>query len=256
MSTTFIDFKELKESVSMFQVMNYLGLKLTQKGEQFRGCCPVHAGGERSLVVTPSKSVFYCWATKSGGDQIQLAAHVRGSSVKEAAAWLQQQGTVPVPKGEKPAGTVQVPGNSTELQPLAYLEPGADALKGTGLSEETCRLFQAGYAPKGVLRGRLAIPVHDRAGKLVAYCGRSLKPEDQPTLKFHNFDPTQTVWNAHRISGSDLLVAKDPLQAMTEVQNGLPMDSVVSFLTEGVTPHQLEILAALMDENGIELAHF
>ncbi len=43
---------------------------------------------------------------------------------------------------------------------------------------------------------------------------------------------------------------RDPLDVLIATQNGI--DNAVCFLTETVTPHQLQILAAFMDSLRIE----
>src|ERR1043166_3869335 len=92
MATTFIDFAELKEKVSIHQVMTFLNLNLKQSGGQYRGPCPVHGGGERALVVTPGHrrndgtlGSFYCQVSKQGGDSIGLYSHCQACGAKEAA---------------------------------------------------------------------------------------------------------------------------------------------------------------------------
>jgi len=80
----FIDFAEIKRRISLHQCMTMLGLPLKQSGNQYRGSCPVHGGGERTLVVTPDKG-FYCFGEKKGGDQIALVAHVKQISNRDAA---------------------------------------------------------------------------------------------------------------------------------------------------------------------------
>jgi hypothetical protein len=96
------------------------------------------------------------------------------------------------------------------------------------------------------MRGRLAIPVHNRGGVLMAYCGRAVRGES-PTLIFPNgFDPTLVIYNAHRIAEGELYLVRDPLAVLTAFQSGV--ENVVAFLTEGIAAQQLESLAALMDE--------
>lgn len=51
-------------------------------------------------------------------------------------------------------------------------------LKDRGLSLATARRFQIGYCARGLLRGTIAIPIHDEDGDLVAYAGRRLKGAD------------------------------------------------------------------------------
>jgi hypothetical protein len=56
----FVDFAELKTRVAIEQAMQMLGLNLTLHGNQYRGACPVcKAGGDRALIVTPAKGLFY-----------------------------------------------------------------------------------------------------------------------------------------------------------------------------------------------------
>ena len=96
----FIDYAELKTRVTMHDAIQKLGLELKRAGHQLRGFCPkCLCGGDRALVVTPDKGLFYCWACKGdknangSGDQLALVAHIRGLTLNEAANWL--AGTVP-----------------------------------------------------------------------------------------------------------------------------------------------------------------
>jgi hypothetical protein len=98
--------------------------------------------------------------------------------------------------------------------------------------------FGAGFAPKGIRRGRFAIPIHDRSSTLLAHCGRAVKDES-PSLIFPNgFDPRRANFNAHRIVEGDLFLVRDPLQALTAHECGI--ENVVAFLTENVTALHLE----------------
>jgi hypothetical protein len=136
--------------------------------------------------------------------------------------------------------------------PLTYLEPAHEAVQALGISQATCEAFQAGYAPRGVLRGRLAVPVRNKAGELVAYAGIAVTKEQSPALLFHNFDPHGVIFNADRVAeGGDLFVCRDPLAVLLAVENGIPAETVVSFLAP-ITAQSLEVLAALMDEKRIE----
>jgi DNA primase len=136
------------------------------------------------------------------------------------------------------------------LQPLSYLEAEHDLVLAVGIAPDTALHFGAGYAPRGIMRGRLAIPIHDRDGKLLAYCGRAVKDES-PTLIFPNgFNPASVIFNADRIGTGELYLVRDPLQVLAAHQSGI--DNVVAFLTDGISAQQLEMLAALMDETGCD----
>jgi hypothetical protein len=68
-------YAELKTRVSIHDAIQKLGLELKPAGHQLRGFCPqCKAGGDRALVITPDKSLFYCFNAKIGGDQIALSA--------------------------------------------------------------------------------------------------------------------------------------------------------------------------------------
>ncbi len=246
----FVDFAALKDSVAIETVVPLLGIDMKQFNNQWRGQCPAcRSGGNRALVITPEKSAFYCFGGRTGGDVIAFVAHIRSCSMKDAAIWLEEQ------MGEGSSGRrakATVPEerpreDARSLQPLTYLQPEHEAVQALGVSPETCTLFGAGYARKGIMRGRLAIPVHDRTGTLIAYCGQAVKGES-PALIFPNgFVPQEHIFNAHTLEPGEgeIVLARDPLEVMIAAQNGI--GNSIAFLTETVQPQQLEMLASLMD---------
>ena len=255
----YVDFATVKEQVPIEQAIERLGLSLKQRNGQWRGPCPTcQSGGERALVVTPAKRAFYCFGGRVGGDVIAFVAHIRDCSMKDAAEFLAEgnstsTNTSIASRNSTSSGTVPEERSKEgvrNLRPLTYLQPGHEAVLEMGLEEDTCVSFGAGYAPKGIMRGRLAIPIHDWNGNLVAYCGRTVT-QDSPTLIFPNgFRPEEHIFNANRIGEGELVLMRDPLDVLLATQNGI--DNAVCFLTETVTPHQLQILAAFMDSSGIE----
>lgn len=177
----YIDFSEVKERVSIDQAVQKLGLKATKSGQQLRAPCPIcRTGGDRALAITPAKNLFYCFAAQSGGDQIQLAAHVRNEGPKQAAQWL--LGNVPVPS----SGTRTVPTVSKEhaggFTPLDYLQADHAAVEAVGFDQETAAALGVGYAPKGLMKGTVAIPVRLEDGTLAGYIGIT---EAKLPPKFH-----------------------------------------------------------------------
>ncbi|MEQ1522499.1 MAG: CHC2 zinc finger domain-containing protein [Aestuariivirga sp.] len=92
MTAKFIDVQHLKQPVKIEEVVELLGLTLKQYGTQRRGPCPAcKSGGDRTLIVTPTKGTFYCFATKLGGDVIGLASHIYGIGMKEAAQLIAEK---------------------------------------------------------------------------------------------------------------------------------------------------------------------
>jgi len=126
------------------------------------------SGGDRAIVITPAKGVFFCFAAREGGDLIALAAHIRKVDVKDAAAWL-DGGTVPSKK-EGSGNQVPPKGNSS-LEPLAYLEHEHVAVEALGFAAEDAKALGISYCPKGIMRGTLAVPVRLEDGTLAGYIG-------------------------------------------------------------------------------------
>lgn len=158
----FIDFAVLKERLTIEQVVSMLDLKLKSSNKQLRGACPsCKSGGERALVVTPERQAYYCFADQKGGDLIQLAAHIKDISVKDAAQFLSST----VPEATEAKQT------SEKLQPLSYLEPEHEAVLAVGFDPEVAKALGIGYAKKGILRGTVAVPVRLPDGSLAGYIG-------------------------------------------------------------------------------------
>lgn len=173
----FIDFVALKERVSIEDAAALLGLRLTKSGAQLRAPCPIcKSGGERALAITPAKNLFYCFAAQAGGDQIQLVAHVRACKLTEAAEFLGGTSTVKstststVPTVSKERAT-SPPAPQTGMSPLDYLDAEHPAVEAAGFNSTEAAQLGIGYAPKGLMRGTVAVPIRDEHGTLLGYIG-------------------------------------------------------------------------------------
>jgi hypothetical protein len=63
----FVDFAALKQRVSIEQTAVLLGLQTNPAGNQLRAACPAcKEGGDRAIVITPEKGLFYCFPGKVG----------------------------------------------------------------------------------------------------------------------------------------------------------------------------------------------
>lgn len=250
----FIDFADVKARVSIEDAAEKLGLALKPSAGKLRCPCPVHGGGDRAMVITPEKGLFCCFGSRpsTGGDQIQLVAHVKDISVKEAAEFL--AGTVPLsrdktaPQNNKSPSTVPTspPGRKPGFDVAAYaakLDPGAPALAPLGISAETLKDWKAGYSNSGTNRGRLAIALHDRDGNTIGFAGRALSNE-QPTLIIPNgINPQEIIFGSERVEQGTLYLVRDVLDVLKAHESGVT--NCVCFLTE-ITALQIEMLAALM----------
>jgi hypothetical protein len=211
----FVDFAALKQRISIEQVVGLLGLEMRPEGNQLRSACPAcQKGDKRTLVVTPSKGVWFCHVAEKGGDLINLAAHVRDEKLSVAAHWLEKQvgGVTSTPSSPTSGGgTVSnsstsapvtsstshltVP-NAPAAEPMTATPNGVDPrlikiadrldhehpdVLALGLSPETAEDLGVGYDPKGVMRGRVLFPLY-RDGVLTAFMG--FAPNMEPMVKF------------------------------------------------------------------------
>lgn len=81
-------------------------------------------------------------------------AHVRGGTVKEAAEWLAGDR----PRGDtKPKENVDKPNEG--FKPLEYLQAEHPAVEAIGFDPDVAQALGIGFAPRGVLKGTVAIPL-------------------------------------------------------------------------------------------------
>jgi DNA primase len=189
----YIDFKELKARVSIADVAALLDLTLSDRNDELRGPCPhCREGGDRALIVTPAKQVFYCFAAEQGGDCIALVAHIKQCSMREAAIFIHtglragdghvHDGAGHVPVKDDTEHAPETAAAQPALKPLSYLIYEHESVQALGLDEKTAEALGIGYAKKGIMRGRVAIPLRRHDGTLVGYCGYA--PSSDLPLKF------------------------------------------------------------------------
>jgi len=114
------------------------------------------------------------------------------------------------------------------LEARRGLQASHDASQAFGAAPVTGAHFAASFAPKSVRRGRLAIPIHDRAGALIADCGRAAKHESPSLIFPKGFDPRGPIFNAHRFAEGDRFLVRDPLPALTAHESGIKPASKTS----------------------------
>src|SRR5205814_129506 len=105
-------------------------------------------------------------------------------------------------KGESGKGFVNEPLGFA----LNHLDSKHSYLSNRGLSEETISTFGIGFCEKGSMAGRVAIPIENQSGKLVAYAGRwpGDPPENQSKYRFpKDFRKSLEVYNYHRAANAD-----------------------------------------------------
>ncbi len=126
-----------------------------------------------------------------------------------------------------------------------------DLIMGCGLA----RPSQNGSKPYDVFRGRIMFPIHDARGRVIAFGGRAMDPNDN--AKYLNspetelFDKSRTLYNyapAREAAGKGqpLIVAEGYMDVIALAQAGFP--GAVAPLGTAVTETQLQLMWRAVDE--------
>ncbi|MBM4092052.1 MAG: hypothetical protein FJ276_21870 [Planctomycetes bacterium] len=87
-----VDFDLLRSEITMQQVLDEIGFRATHRdGDQLRGPCQVHGSTSphsRACSVNLREGRYYCHKCKSHGNQLELYAAVKNTTVYQAAVDL------------------------------------------------------------------------------------------------------------------------------------------------------------------------
>ncbi len=240
---------EIKTRIDIVNYVQRFVPSLKKAGRNYKACCPFHSEKTPSFVVNPERQTWRCFgACAEGGDLFTFAQKMNGWDFKEALRELGQEAGVQVRRQ-----TAEQKSRSEHLNRLrgilaaaaeyyhSYLL-GAEGLKAfvyvrdkRGLTEDTIKSFQIGYAPDRwdgllkMLRGlgygeaeiievglairsergrvydrfrqRMMIPIRDERGRVVGFGGRVLHPQDHP--KYINSPQTPLFDKSRLLFGLD-----------------------------------------------------
>jgi len=210
-----VDFRSLKEQVRLCHVIGRYGVTLQAVASGvLRGRCPLPTHGSQdsalSFSINSAKNVWACHSQSCivarggaiGGNVLDFVAAMEGCSIRAAALLLRHQFGM---AGENTSALrpIRQPALAPANRALGFQLFGLDPLHAyiseRGISPATARLFGIGYyAGRGFLSGRVAIPIHNEAGALVAYAGRSVD-EQLPKYKLPPaFRKSSELFNLHR----------------------------------------------------------
>ncbi len=285
MATRWIDFSALKRQVSIRDVLARYGLLdalQEKKPGRLVGPCPIHGGKNgTSFNVDLEKNVFHCFSQCGGGNVLDLVMKLeRTNSIRAAgeklADWFglkfertRRAATTKTPptKAVAPAPTQSPPvstGNGIPSNPplerlLRDLNPDHPYLVARGLTVPTIREFGIGYCNRGLMRGRIAIPIHDEEGRLVAYAGRAVEHAlAEKAGKYRlpdGFKKSLVLFNLHRViahGGRVGIVAEGFVDVFKIHQAGFPnalalMGSTLSEAQEHLLLAHFDRLALMFD---------
>lgn len=259
METNWVDFRLVKESVSMQMALeHYNVIGLRKNGSELRGRCPIHKGEDsRTFQVNITKNVFQCFSCKARGNVLDFVAAVEGCTVREAALKLTQwfgvgesqsvRQPAHKPARQKLSAAPQTDGPEQPINPpLRFqlrVDSGHEYGINRGVSKATLEFFGSGFClSKGTFAGRFLFPLHNEAGELVGYAGRAIN-DAEPKYLFPSgakgFHKSQLVYNLHRVLalGTDTVIIVEGFFSVLWLhQAGLP--SAVGLLGSELSAEQ------------------
>jgi DNA primase len=259
----FVDFRDLKQRVTIREILGHYGWldQLRGQGDRLSGPCPICDSGGNSLRVSQEKNCFKCFRCEAAGNILDFVAGMEDCSIRESALqiaeWFRIETARPSKKRSNPrrgrskrvdddAAEVDQPDPETTEPstptpesrnlpeaniPLTFelkLDPEHPWFEEVGLTPETVKEFGLGYCSKGLMRDRIAFPIHNLNGELVAYAGLWIgedPDEGQVPWKYpKDFRADLAVFNLHRVWQQELaetvMIAADPLEAVHWWQSG------------------------------------
>ena len=239
MSNPFVSFKVLKETVSMSQLLEHYGLLSgfkPQGTDGLAGACPLHGGtNPTQFKVSISKNCWHCFGGCRGGNVLDFVMAMEKVEVRQAALLLSQWfgvGGKDVRSAKaQPAGGVEATAKAVKepaLTPTSPPETAAPAgekpgeeinpplrfaglkdldptgLVSRGFTPTTLEAFGAGMCRRGLMKDRIAMPIHHPDGALVAYAGLAPEARAPEPVKYPDgFHREWEVFNLHRARRED-----------------------------------------------------
>ena len=282
MATRWIDFAELKHQVSIRDILERYGILEglhEKKPGKLVGACPIHGGKNgTSFNVDTAKNVFHCFSECGGGNILDLVMKLEDCSIREAGEklsdWFElrfdRRGGIAknAKRRAKPQGNTTASHNSGRSDASRVNPPLERSLKNLnqdhpylverGLTVPTIRAFGIGHCTRGLMRGRIAIPIHDEGGTLVAYAGRAVESDPgAPNGKYRlpdGFKKSLVLFNLHRAADHgdrSLIVVEGFFDCFKVHQAGFP--NVVALMGSTLSEPQQELILAHSDRIALML---
>ncbi len=204
------DFKkeveEIKRKLSIEKVLEKYGmlegLKRTLSNNLY-GPCPIHKGDNpHAFNVSLDKNLWNCFTRCGGGTVIDLIMKIENVSFKEAIKKAKRiLKECNIEEYERKFKNIE---RNKPLEFRLILDHTHPYLIERRIKWETAHYFDIGYCNTGLLKGRIAIPIHDENGCLVAYAGRAINEKIKPKYKFPaRFRKSLILYNYWRVKNND-----------------------------------------------------
>jgi DNA primase len=276
---TWIDFRELRKQLDFAEVLRHYGVEVNLKGKQHHGFCPLpsHEGkrNSQSFSANVKRGIWQCFGCGGKGNVLDFAVLMEkanpenGEDVRRVAASLQAEflGRSTLAKRQESEGEGK-DDNAVINAPLDFelkgLAAGHAYFADRSFTADTVARFGLGYCSRGLLAGRIAIPLHDGAGKLIGYAGRLIEDskisEESPKYRFpgrrkrrevvYDFRKSLFLYNGYRITGpvDDLVVLEGFTGLWWLSQAGIV--NIVATMGASCSEEQAEAIVSLVSPSG------
>jgi DNA primase len=247
-----INFKELRSKLQFENVLRHYRIDAKRRGNRVTALCPLPDHPKRtdnqprtaSLSVNLARNIFQCFGCKASGNALEFAAKMEGfdpsdpeqfrtaalkvaevfgicttATASDCSPPTNTRATAPSSGKAKSHPSNDFAANHIPLinAPLDFELKNLDVdhmyLRDRGFLPETIQHFGLGYCNRGIMKGRVVIPLHTPAGQLVGYAGRitddELISDECPKYRFpgnrekdgvrYEFRKSLLLYNAHRI---------------------------------------------------------
>lgn len=219
--------EEIRNKIDIVAVISEY-VKLRKTGKNYVGLCPFHSEKSPSFTVSPEKQLFHCFGCGEGGNLFTFFMKMENISFGEAVKELASRIGISVSEDNFAKSKKTEKEKLYEVMLLAAKffrkcleesvgEKARNYLAKRGISSESAKLFQLGFAPDGWdnlfkflisrgvapdlietagltlpreekgnyydrFRNRLIFPIFDLRGRVIAFSGRTLSEEEPKYL--------------------------------------------------------------------------
>lgn len=212
-------------------------IQLSPAGKNFKALCPFHGEKTPSFIVSKERQIWHCFGCGEGGDVFKFVMKYENIEFSEALRFLAEKAGVPIKSlgaaEQREFGVlIDIHSEATNFfqNTLEKNIKAAEYLNKRGLTKETIREFEIGFAPGGeyltlyliqqgfdvndIVRAgiayknanglyrdrfdqRIIFPIHNNIGKVVAFTGRLIAEKDD-SPKYMN-SPETPIFNKSKI---------------------------------------------------------
>lgn len=288
----YVDFRDIRSRLTMEQVLQHYNLLDTFKrtGHSLSGPCPIHKGTNKTQFrVDTERNIWNCFSEcKHGGNTLDFIVRMEACSIHDAALKACEWFGIPLQEvnGDDTDTPAKAPASKATAKPKPAPAPGAEdstpnkpltfrleklqrdhpyLTQERGLTPETIIDFGLGYfaGERGLMAGRVVIPIHNVKGEAVAYAGRwPGTPPDKDTPKYKlpgGFKKSLELFNIDRAAKEQgpLVIVEGFFDCIKIHQNGWRkvvalMGSTMSDAQEAIikehTGHDSHVIV-ILDEN-------